>query len=109
MVERGSGGGASLSMVALRREPGGRAPLLETLKDRQKRLRRRAFISIGVPMGNLEGGSSTGDFERWMKEALGMENSSLKRLSVEGSGKGSFTGDPRRYVKKGTEYGHLSL
>jgi hypothetical protein len=28
MAERGSGGGASLSMGALRREPGGRDPLL---------------------------------------------------------------------------------
>jgi len=31
--ERGSGGRVSLSVGALRREPGGRAPLLETLKD----------------------------------------------------------------------------
>jgi hypothetical protein len=34
MVERGSGGGASQSVGARRREPGGRAPLLGTLKDR---------------------------------------------------------------------------
>ena len=39
-----------------------------------------------------------------MKEALGMGCFSLKRLSVEGS----FTGDPGRYVKKGSGYGHLS-
>jgi len=32
-IKEGSGNGASLSMVALRGEPGGRAPLLETLKD----------------------------------------------------------------------------
>jgi len=37
-------------------------------------------------------------------EALGMEHFSLKRLSAEGS----FTGDPGRYVKKGSVYGHLS-
>jgi len=37
-------------------------------------------------LGNLEGGSSTGDFERWMKEALGMGHLSLKRLSAEGLG-----------------------
>jgi hypothetical protein len=24
-------------------------------------------LSIGAPMGNLEGGSFTGDFERWMR------------------------------------------
>ena len=85
LVERDSGGGVSLSMVALWREPGGRAPLLGTLKDRQKRLRRRASISIEALLGKLlVGGSSTGDFERWMKGALGMEHSSLKRFSVEG-------------------------
>jgi hypothetical protein len=32
----------------------------------------------------MEGGSSTRDFERWMKEALGMDHFSLKRLSAEG-------------------------
>jgi hypothetical protein len=33
MVERGSGGGVSLFVGALSREPGGRVPLLGTLKD----------------------------------------------------------------------------
>jgi len=32
-VKEGSGNGASLSMVALRGEPRGRAPLLEILED----------------------------------------------------------------------------
>jgi hypothetical protein len=32
---------------------------------------------------NLEVGSSTGDFERWMKRALGMGRLSLKRLTAE--------------------------
>jgi hypothetical protein len=49
-----------------------------------KRLWRRSSISIEVPLANLEVGSSTGDFERWKKGALGMEHLSLKRLSVEG-------------------------
>jgi hypothetical protein len=48
------------------------------------RICRRASISIGFPLGNLEVGSSTGDFERWMKGALGIERVSLKRLSAEG-------------------------
>jgi hypothetical protein len=39
-----------------------------------------------------------------MKKALGMEHFSLERLSVEGP----FTGDPGRYVKKGSGYRHLS-
>ena len=59
-------------------------------------------------MGNLEEGSSTGDFERWMNGALWMEYLSLKRLCVGGRGGSSFTGDPGRYVKKVSGYGHLS-
>jgi hypothetical protein len=50
-------------------------------------------------LGNVEGGSSTKDSERWMKETLGLEHLSLKRLSVEGVWEGFFTGDPERYVK----------
>ena len=30
-------------------------------------------ISIGAPLGNLEGGSYTRDFERWVKGTLGVE------------------------------------
>jgi hypothetical protein len=37
-------------------------------------------ISMGAPLGNLLEGSSTGDFERRMKGALGMERLTLKRL-----------------------------
>ena len=58
--------------------------MLGTLEDRLKRLWRWASLSIGAPLGNLEGGSSTRDFERWMKGALGIEHFSLKRLSAEG-------------------------
>jgi hypothetical protein len=58
--------------------------LLETLEDRQKRLWSWASLSIGAPLGSIEGDSSTRDFERWMKEALGMERFSMKRLSAEG-------------------------
>ena len=38
-----------------------RAPLLETLEDR-----RWASLLIGAPLVDLEGSSSTRDFERWM-------------------------------------------
>jgi hypothetical protein len=82
--------------------------LLGTLKDRQKRLWRWASLSIGAPLGDLEVGSSTRDFERWMREALGMQSFSLKRLSAEGFWGVFFTRDPGRYVKKGSGYGHLS-
>jgi len=74
-------------------EPGGRAPLLGTLKDRQKRLWRWESISIGALLGNLEGGSSTRDFERWMKGALGIGRLSEERLR-RASRKGSSTRDP---------------
>jgi len=46
------------------------------------RLWGQASLSIGTPLGNLEGGLSTRDFERCMNEALGMERFSLKRLSA---------------------------
>jgi hypothetical protein len=35
-------------------------------------------------MGNLEGISTSRDFERWMKVALGMECYSLEGLSAQG-------------------------
>jgi hypothetical protein len=47
------------------------APLLGTLKGMKRRLWRRASLSIGVPLGNLEGGSFTRDFKRYMKEGSG--------------------------------------
>jgi len=37
-------------------------PCWGTLEDRYKRLWRRAPLSIGALLGNLEGGSSTRDF-----------------------------------------------
>jgi hypothetical protein len=37
-----------------------------------------------APFGDLEESLPTGDFERWMKGALGMKHLSLKRLSGEG-------------------------
>jgi len=43
-------------------------------------------------MGNLEEGSSTRDFDNWMKGALGMEHLSLKRLHEGGLGRGGGGG-----------------
>ena len=57
--------------------------MLRTPKDKYKRLWKWASLSIGALLGNLEGGSSTRNSERWMKGALGMERLSLKRLSAE--------------------------
>jgi hypothetical protein len=49
----------------------------------------------------------TGDFERRMRRALGIQHLTLKRLRERASREASFTGDPRRYVKKGFGYGNL--
>jgi hypothetical protein len=49
---------------------------------------------IGAPLGNLEVGISTGDFEKWMKGALGIEHLCLKRLSVKGLWGGSLYWGP---------------
>jgi len=49
-----------------------------------KRLWRWASLSIWAPLGNLEGGSSTGNFERWLKGTLEKGRLSLKRLTAEG-------------------------
>jgi hypothetical protein len=67
----------------------------------------------GPVLGNLEEGSSTGDFKRWMKGVPWMKclslSLSLKRLHGGGLGGSSFTGDPGRYVKKVSGCGHLSM
>jgi hypothetical protein len=47
----------------------------------------------GAPLGNLEGGSSTRDFERWIKRALGMESLSLS-LSEEAQCRGPLGRTP---------------
>jgi hypothetical protein len=49
-----------------------------------------------------------GDFESWMKGALGMEHISMKRLRGGGLRGSSFTGDPGIYIKKVSRYRHLS-
>jgi hypothetical protein len=67
---------------------------LGTLGYERKALRMGISLHWGS-VGQPGVGWSTGDFERWIKEVLGMEGLSLKRLSVEGF----VTGDPERYVK----------
>ena len=74
----------------------------------------------GGSVGQPGVGSSTGDFERWLKGALQVGHLSLYGSSVKGTWRegslagdpavrghsirptwreGSFTGDPKRYVK----------
>jgi hypothetical protein len=50
---------------------------------------------------------STGDYDRRIRGAIGMEHLTLKRLRERASRGASFTGDPRRYVKKGFRYKNL--
>jgi len=81
--------------------------LLETLENRYKRLWRWASLPIEAALGNLEGGSSTRDFVRRMKGALGMERFSLRGLSAEGLWGRLLYWGPGRYIKKGSGYGHI--
>ena len=103
----------------------------------KRRLWRRATLSMGASLGNLgqglyagglcleegsgmgvspyraplgtwgEGVPSTGNFERWMKGALGMGRLSLKRLIVEGLKGGLHYWVP--WVMKGRYWGQASL
>jgi hypothetical protein len=68
---------------------------------------RRASIAIGVPLGNLEGGSYTGNFERWMKAAVEKGRMSLKRLTEEDLEGGALYCGP--WVMKGRLWGRASL
>ena len=47
---------------------------------RKGRLWRRAPLSMGSSLGNLEGGSSTRDFERWLKGALELQRLCLREF-----------------------------
>lgn len=76
MVEKGSGGRVSLVWEPCERNLEG----CSLAGDPEG----WASISIGTPLRNLEMGSSTRDFERWMKEVLGMGRLSVKRLSADG-------------------------
>ena len=72
----------------------------------EKALEMGVSFHRGPVLGNLEEGSSTGDFERRMKEALRMGLFSLTRRWA--GGESSFTGNPGRYVQVVSGYGHLS-
>jgi hypothetical protein len=61
----------------------------------------------GPRWGTWETGPSTGNFERWMKGALGMGPLSLKRLTAEGLEGWLFYWVP--WVMKGRLWGRASL
>jgi hypothetical protein len=112
MVERVSRDGASLSVGALWREPGGGLPLLGTVKICRKALETGLSFHMGPVLGNLEEGSSTRDLKVWMKGARSMTCLSLSlsrwRGSVGGLGGSIVTGDPGGYVEV-SGCGHPSL
>jgi hypothetical protein len=60
-------------------------------------------------VGNQEGGSFTGDFERQVEEGSGNEASVSMRLWEGNREGGSFFGNFERYVKWALETEHPSL
>jgi len=64
-------------------------------------------ISIGAPLGYLEGGSSTRDFERWMKEALSRNGAFLSEEAQCGGplGKAPFLGSLEDMLTKAPDMG----
>jgi len=55
-------------------------------------------MNLGAPLGNLEGGLYTGDFQRW-RRALGVGHLSPREFCEENLREGSFTVDPEGYAK----------
>jgi len=88
------GPGNEASVGALQGEPGGRAPLLETLKIYKGRLWRQASLSIGAPIGNLEGKFIYWGFRETVKDGSG-NNMALSTEDLQGEPEvgGSFTGN----------------
>ena len=69
------------------------APLLGTLGYERKTLG-MGISPLGGSVGQPEEGSSTADFERWLKGAPHVQHFSLYRSSVKGTWKeGSLAGD----------------
>jgi len=67
--------------------------------------RAQTSLSMGAPLGNLAGGSSTRDLRRLWEWGI-----SLYGHSVKGTWRGgSFTGDPEGYVEEGSGDEHLSI
>jgi len=61
---------------------------------------RQTSLCIGAPLGNLEWGSSTRDFEKWLKGAQGMELLSCRGSPLKVSREGFFAWDLGGYVTK---------
>ena len=75
-------------MGALLGEPRGGAPLLGALKVMNGMLWGWASLFMGAQLGQSRVGSSTRDFEIWLKEALDVGCLSLCGSSVKGTRRG---------------------
>jgi len=73
----------------------------------EKTLEMGIFLSIGALLGNLEVGSFTRDFERWMKGALEVEHLSLRELCGGNLEVGILYWGPWGICRKGSGGGHL--
>ena len=106
MDEEGCRNGASLSEEAHCEGPQGRDPLLGTLCYERKALGMSISLHVGSS-GQPGVGSSTRDFERWLKVALEVGHFSLWEL-CEGNLEGGFPcWGPWRIGRKGSGDGHL--
>jgi len=59
------------------------------------------------PLGNLEGGSFTRYFERWMKRALGVKRLSLRELCEGNLEEGLHQWGPLMICSNGSGDGHF--
>jgi hypothetical protein len=105
MDEGGSRNGAPLSEEAHCGGPQGRAPLLGTLGYERKALGTGVSLH-GGSVGQPGVGSSTGNFERWLKGALEVDHLSLWEF-CEGNLEGRLPCcGPWRIGRKGSGNGH---
>jgi hypothetical protein len=94
-------------MGALLGEPGGGGSFAgDSIGYERKALEMGIFLH-GGSVGQPGVGSSTRDFERWLKGALGMGHLSLKRLTAKGLERGLLYWGP--WVMKGRLWGRASL
>jgi hypothetical protein len=76
----------------------------------KRRLWKRASLSIGAPLGKLEGGFFYRGIRETVKEGLETERLSLYGGCARGTWREvSFTENPEGYIKKDSRDGHFSL
>jgi hypothetical protein len=76
----------------------------------EKRLWKRASLSIGAPLGKLEGCFVYREFRETVKEGSGKGASSLYDICARETWREVFfTGDSEGYIKKGSGDKHFSL